>query len=104
MGTNQFLDEGLVKNRRPGLQPLKEGAYPFDMFPLKHPCLKRCTVAVIRKHIPSAEDQIGQVGQGNKIPYSWNSVLKPLTQTYGPHLGQGADRDGLTLPNHLHSR
>src|SRR6185437_211564 len=104
VGALEPLDVVLVEGGRQRLDRFQEIRDRFDVVTLQHTGLHRRRVGVIGERVPRGEHQVLQVRERQKILHLWSTLVGPLAEPDRPHLREGPDRQGVTLPDVLDPR
>ena len=100
----EVLDEPAVKNGFHGNDSAQEVFDRVEVFSLEHACVKGGFEAVGLIDVPSAENQVIQARQGDKILYFRGPVFEPLAEPDGAELGKRTYRFSQSAPNKFNAR
>ena len=103
VGTIQPLDVPLVEDRRHRADGLQFAANLVELHGLEHAGRSSRRVAVLLEDVPSAEDEIAEVGERHEIANQGRPRLRALAETDSAYLRQRPDRQRETLADRQHA-
>src|SRR5262249_12621069 len=99
----EALDVGGIEHRGPGLDVLEEALQRLQVLAVEHARLARGLVRVVGVHVPAAEDDVIEAGDGDELVDARAAVVGPLAQAHRAHLREAADGLREALADGLHA-
>ena len=97
----QSFGKVVVEGSSHGLDGLQLIFHQIQVLFLQHLCIHGCIVGIVRENIPSAEDDVFQVGQRNDI---FDAFLFAILHAHGGHLRNGTYWLGQAFAGSQHTR
>ena len=100
----ETLDVVLIEDSRYGLDGLEEGADLFELVAVEDLGGLGCVVEVAAEDVPSGEDEVVEVGDGDEVLNERRASVGALAETDGAHLRGRADGFGEATADRFYAR